>query len=76
MGGFPLAARKPKVIDVWETPARATRAARIAVGARVFHQKFGHGTVRAADDGRLDILFDKAGEKRVLDTYVEVTQDP
>ena len=75
-GGFPLAARKPKVIDVWDKPSRAARAEQIKAGARVFHQKFGHGIVRAAEDGRLDVLFDQAGEKRVLDSFVEVTSDP
>ena len=42
----------------------------------MFHQKFGYGTVKAAEDDRLDIEFDKAGEKRVLDRFVEVTADP
>ena len=48
----------------------------LSVGQRVFHQKFGYGVVKAADDDRLDIDFDKAGEKRVLDRFVEVTADP
>ncbi len=43
----------------------------IAIGTRVFHAKFGYGTVMAADDDRLDIAFDKAGKKRVLDRFVE-----
>ena len=43
----------------------------IPVGARVFHQKFGYGTVTAAEDDRLDVAFDKAGDKRVLDRFVE-----
>ena len=37
----------------------------------MFHQKFGYGTVKAADDDKLDIVFEKAGEKRVLDRFVE-----
>jgi DNA helicase-2/ATP-dependent DNA helicase PcrA len=41
------------------------------VGARVFHQKFGYGTVTSTDDDRLDVAFDKAGDKRVLDRFVE-----
>ena len=75
-GAFPITARKPRVIDVWEAPARAARVSRVKVGARVFHRKFGAGTVLAADDDRLDIEFDNAGEKRVLDSFVEVTKDP
>ena len=43
----------------------------IPVGARVFHQKFGYGVVKAADDDKLDVAFDKAGEKRVLDRFLE-----
>ena len=74
-GTFPLVARKPRVIEAWEQPGRAARADQVKVGARVFHQKFGYGIVKAAEDDRLDIEFDKAGEKRVLDRFVEVTAD-
>ncbi len=41
-----------------------------AVGARVFHQKFGYGNVVAVDGNKLTIQFDKAGEKRVVDSFV------
>jgi DNA helicase-2/ATP-dependent DNA helicase PcrA len=70
-GQFPLMARRPKVIEAWEQPGRPARADAIPVGARVFHQKFGYGTVTRAEDDRLDIEFDKAGAKRVLDRFVE-----
>jgi DNA helicase-2/ATP-dependent DNA helicase PcrA len=43
----------------------------MAVGTRVFHQKFGYGIVTAAEADRLDIAFEKAGTKRVLDRFVE-----
>ena len=42
-----------------------------AVGERVFHQKFGNGNVVAVDGNKLTIAFDKAGEKRVVDSFVE-----
>ncbi len=70
-GQFPLVARRPKVIESWEQPGRPARPSTIPVGARVFHQKFGYGTVTATQDDRLDIAFDKAGDKRVLDRFVE-----
>jgi DNA helicase-2/ATP-dependent DNA helicase PcrA len=70
-----LVARKPRVIEAWEQPGRAARADQVKVGARVFHQKFGYGIVKAAEDDRLDIEFDKAGEKRVLDRFIEVMAD-
>lgn len=37
---------------------------------RVFHQKFGYGTVVTADNDKLDILFDSAGRKKVLDSFI------
>jgi DNA helicase-2/ATP-dependent DNA helicase PcrA len=47
------------------------RAARFATGARVFHIKFGYGTVAAVDGDKLDIEFDKAGRKKVIDSFVQ-----
>ena len=41
------------------------------VGDRVFHQKFGNGNVIVVDGNKLTIAFDKAGEKRVVDSFVE-----
>jgi DNA helicase-2/ATP-dependent DNA helicase PcrA len=40
-------------------------------GDRAFHIKFGNGNVVAVDGNKLTILFDKAGEKRVVDRFVE-----
>jgi DNA helicase-2/ATP-dependent DNA helicase PcrA len=42
-----------------------------AAGDRVFHQKFGNGNVTHIDGNKLTIQFDKAGEKRVVDSFVE-----
>ena len=39
-------------------------------GERVFHQKFGYGEVRFVEGNKLTIAFDKAGEKRVIDSFV------
>jgi DNA helicase-2/ATP-dependent DNA helicase PcrA len=41
-----------------------------AIGERVFHQKFGYGAVRAVEGNKLTVDFEKAGEKRVIDTFV------
>ena len=70
-GQFPLVARRTRTIEAWEQPGRPARTDAIPIGARVFHQKFGYGTVKAAEDDRLDVAFDKAGDKRVLDRFVE-----
>ena len=44
----------------------------IALGARVFHDKFGYGCVTAQEGNKLTIEFEKAGEKRVLDSFVSL----
>jgi len=42
-----------------------------SVGDRVFHMKFGNGNIASIDGNKLTIDFDKAGQKRVLDSFVE-----
>ena len=74
-GQFPLMSRRPRVVEAWEQPARPKRDSAIPVGARVFHQKFGTGTVKSTDDDRLEIEFDHAGTKRLMDSYVELVSN-
>ncbi len=40
------------------------------LGDRVFHQKFGYGTVGGIEGDKLEIAFDKAGVKRVVAGFV------
>jgi len=40
------------------------------IGDRVFHQKFGYGNVSAVEGNKLTVDFDKAGQKKVLDGFV------
>ena len=40
-------------------------------GERIFHQKFGYGLVKAVEGNKLTVSFDKAGEKKVIDSFVE-----
>ena len=55
-----------------ELVAKSTGAASAyAAGARVFHQKFGPGTVAGVDGNKLTVDFDKAGRKMVLDSFVQ-----
>ena len=44
----------------------------IALGARVFHDKFGYGVVAAQEGNKLEIDFDSAGRKRVIDSFVKL----
>jgi DNA helicase-2/ATP-dependent DNA helicase PcrA len=64
-------ARLPLTIE-GELVAKSTgTVSEFAIGDRVFHQKFGNGNVTAIDGNKLTIQFDKAGEKRVVDSFVE-----
>ena len=70
----PLMARRaamPKVIEAWEQPARPARGEALPVGSRVFHQKFGYGRVLTVEDDRVEVAFEKAGQKRLLDRFLE-----
>lgn len=63
--------QRPLTIE-GELVARSTGAASaFRRGDRVFHQKFGNGEVRAVDGNKLTIQFDRAGEKRVVDSFVQ-----
>ncbi len=44
----------------------------IGLGARVFHEKFGYGTVAAQEGNKLEIDFETAGRKRVIDSFVRL----
>lgn len=66
-GGF---SRKPTVIE-GELIAKSTGAnSEFSPGDRVFHQKFGYGHVAKVDGNKLTIAFEKAGEKKVVDSFV------
>jgi DNA helicase-2/ATP-dependent DNA helicase PcrA len=54
-----------------ELIAKSTSTSEFSSGDRVFHQKFGYGRVTLVDGNKLTIAFDKAGEKRVVDSFVE-----
>jgi len=40
-------------------------------GERVFHIKFGYGKVAAVEGNKLTVAFEQAGEKKVIDSFVE-----
>jgi DNA helicase-2/ATP-dependent DNA helicase PcrA len=66
-----FAARREPLTIEGELVAKSTGVSPFSVGERVFHIKFGNGNVTAIDGNKLTILFDKAGEKRVVDSFVE-----
>jgi DNA helicase-2/ATP-dependent DNA helicase PcrA len=44
----------------------------LSLGQRVFHQKFGYGAVASIDGNKLEIDFEQAGRKRVIDSFVSL----
>ena len=45
------------------------------VGDRVFHQKFGYGLVQGVEGDKLDIDFEKAGQKHIVARFVTAADD-
>jgi DNA helicase II / ATP-dependent DNA helicase PcrA len=69
--GFARGRRAPMVIE-GELVAKSTgTTSEFSLEDRVFHQKFGYGHVVKIDGNKLTILFEKAGEKKVVDSFVE-----
>ena len=60
----------PAIVYEIESDAKSSSASAFVPGARVFHIKFGNGTVASVDGNKLTVEFDKAGEKRVIDQFV------
>ncbi|QDW40254.1 AAA family ATPase [Bradyrhizobium sp. KBS0727] len=70
-GGFARNKRGPMVIE-GELVAKSTgTVSEFSLEDRVFHQKFGYGHVVKVDGNKLTIAFEKAGEKKVVDSFVE-----
>jgi DNA helicase-2/ATP-dependent DNA helicase PcrA len=70
-GGFSRNKRGPMVIE-GELVAKSTgTVSEFTLDDRVFHQKFGYGNVVKIDGNKLTIAFEKAGEKKVVDSFVE-----
>ena len=45
----------------------------LSLGQRVFHGKFGYGTIAAIEGNKLEIDFEHSGRKKVLDSFVSVS---
>jgi DNA helicase II / ATP-dependent DNA helicase PcrA len=71
-GGFERT--PPRVVEVRASAVSLGNPGRsdISLGARVFHSKFGYGIVAEIEGNKLEIDFEKAGRKRVLDSFVSL----
>jgi DNA helicase II / ATP-dependent DNA helicase PcrA len=77
-GGFGGQSRESRIAAARVIEGRADRLtatsggkSKFATGARVFHDKFGYGVVTAVDGNKLDVSFESAGPKRVVDSFVQ-----
>ncbi len=61
----------PYTMDGELVASSTVQTSNFEFGERVFHQKFGYGAIIAVDGNKLTIDFEKAGEKRVVDSFVE-----
>ncbi|AJC80222.1 DNA helicase II [Rhizobium etli bv. phaseoli str. IE4803] len=70
--GYGESGPKGRTID-GELVAKSTSSepSRFTLGDRVFHMKFGNGNITGIEGNKLTIDFDRAGQKRVLDGFVE-----
>ncbi|MBM7048217.1 MULTISPECIES: ATP-dependent helicase [Rhizobium] len=70
--GYGESGPKVRTID-GELVAKSTSSepSKFAIGDRVFHIKFGNGNIAEIEGNKLTIEFDRAGQKRVLDGFVE-----
>lgn len=64
---------RAKLADISPMPALPERTSKggLNAGDRVHHEKFGMGSVIHVDGQKLDVKFDHAGLKRVMDSFVE-----
>jgi DNA helicase-2/ATP-dependent DNA helicase PcrA len=59
---------QPREVRRLVVDAEAT--SRFETGTRVFHQKFGYGRITDIEGDKLTVAFEKAGEKKVVASYV------
>ncbi len=63
--------REPVTIEGTLVAASTAEGVGLDIGVRIFHQKFGYGRVVQIDGNKLTVDFEKAGQKKVVDTFVE-----
>ncbi len=66
---------RPRPPDIEASPRLQASAASSEKGfkldERIFHIKFGYGRITSIDGAKLTVKFDKAGEKKVVESFVE-----
>jgi len=69
---YPAAHSNSRIIEEKPTSKLTRRRpSPFQLGERIFHSKFGYGDIILIEENKLSVDFDKAGQKRVLDSFVE-----
>ena len=69
--GKPKRRSGPMMLEGELVASSTAKASAYDVGARVHHNKFGYGTVTAADGNKLTVEFDDAGRRKVVDDFLQ-----
>ncbi len=70
-GAQPAAAAPAEIEGELVAASTAETPAAFSLGQRVFHQKFGYGRISEIDGNKLTVEFEKAGQKKVVASFVE-----
>ncbi len=71
-GGFNPAPQRVQEASKPAIGLGAQGRADLSIGMRVFHEKFGYGLIEDIEGNKLEIEFEQAGRKRVMDSFVTV----
>jgi DNA helicase-2/ATP-dependent DNA helicase PcrA len=68
-----MARARPPTIEAHAYTVQTSdpQSSQYSKGDRIFHQKFGYGRITFVEGNKLTVDFDKAGEKKVIDTFVQ-----
>ncbi|HET6466836.1 MAG TPA: UvrD-helicase domain-containing protein [Geminicoccaceae bacterium] len=66
-GGGPVIEGRAEIME--SRPPAGSRS--FALGQRIFHEKFGYGRIQEIEGNKLAIAFEKAGTKKVIDSFVQ-----
>ncbi len=61
----------PPTLELRANNTASSAASDFQVGERIFHQKFGYGSIARIEGNKLTVDFEKAGQKKVVDSFVE-----
>ena len=64
-------ARGPMLIEGQVVASSTRQVSEFKLGDRVFHEKFGYGLVSQVDGNKITVDFEKAGQKKLIDSFLD-----